>query len=134
LTAPYGHAGAYLTLEAVVRHHLDPVAALEAYEVPEGLLLPMEEVQELTADGPRLVTRPMSPERRAAFLARDTWVQQRPELRARIAAANELAPTPLTDAEVADLLAFLHALTDPASVDLSPLIPEAVPSGLPVQD
>lgn len=28
LTAPYGHAGAYNTLEAVVRHHLDPRSAL----------------------------------------------------------------------------------------------------------
>lgn len=26
-TAPYGHAGAYGTLESVVRHHLDPVAS-----------------------------------------------------------------------------------------------------------
>lgn len=134
LTAPYGHDGAYETLEAVVRHHLDPVAALEAYEVPDDLLASVGEVLELTADGPRLETRPMSAERRAAFLIRDTWVQRQPELRARIAAANELEPTPLTDAEVDDLLAFLRSLTAPTSEDLSGLIPATVPSGLPVQD
>ncbi|MCF6302053.1 MAG: cytochrome-c peroxidase, partial [Devosiaceae bacterium] len=32
LSAPYGHAGAYATLEGVVRHHLDPVASLRNYD------------------------------------------------------------------------------------------------------
>ena len=31
LTAPYGHTGAFDTLEAVVRHHLDPVSSLYKY-------------------------------------------------------------------------------------------------------
>ncbi len=134
LTAPYGHSGAYASLEAVVRHHLDPVASLDVYEVPEGLLAPVGEVLETTAQGPKLETRALSPERREAFLERDTWVQRQPELRARIAAANELEPNALSDAQVDDLLAFLESLTDPASKDLSGLIPETVPSGLPVVD
>ena len=29
LTAPYGHNGAYPTLEGIVRHHLDPLTALD---------------------------------------------------------------------------------------------------------
>ena len=33
LTGPWGHSGAYDSLEAVVRHHLDPVAALERYRL-----------------------------------------------------------------------------------------------------
>ena len=32
------------------------------------------------------------------------------------------------------LLAFLQALTSPSSVDLSCLVPDSVPSGLPVWD
>ena len=32
LTAPYGHNGAYPTLEGIVRHHLDPLAALDQWE------------------------------------------------------------------------------------------------------
>ena len=38
----------------------------------------------------------------------------------------------LTPAEVDDLTAFLTALTDPASRDLSATVPAAVPSGLPI--
>ncbi len=41
----------------------------------------------------------------------------------------------LTDAEVADLIAFLHALSDPGLKSLSGTdIPESVPSGLPLAD
>ena len=35
-TGPWSHAGAYDSLEAVVRHHLDPVAPLHAYELDEA--------------------------------------------------------------------------------------------------
>ena len=38
----------------------------------------------------------------------------------------------LTDAEVAALIAFLEALTSPTATDLSHVIPDTVPSGLPV--
>lgn len=106
-TAPYGHAGAYATLEAVVRHHLDPVGSLMAYD-PAQAILP----------GP----------------ARDSdrWVLDRPEEVAAIAAANELEPQALSEAEIADLLAFLAALTDEASLKGRLGVPSRVPSGLPV--
>lgn len=39
---------------------------------------------------------------------------------------------PLSEREIADLVAFLEALTDPAATDLDHLIPESVPSGLPI--
>ena len=61
-------------------------------------------------------------------------MQRTPELRSRIAAANELEPRDLSDREVADLVAFLHALTDPAMQDTVRLVPAEVPSGLPVAD
>ncbi|MDH3248665.1 MAG: c-type cytochrome [Acidimicrobiia bacterium] len=38
----------------------------------------------------------------------------------------------LSDEEIDDLVAFLGALTDPAAEDLDQLIPDSVPSGLPV--
>jgi cytochrome c peroxidase len=38
----------------------------------------------------------------------------------------------LVPGEIADLVAFLEALTDPAAADLTHLAPAAVPSGLPV--
>jgi len=38
LTAPYGHSGAIPTLEAMIRHHLDPMTALAEYlDPPEGI-------------------------------------------------------------------------------------------------
>ncbi len=134
LTGPWGHDGAYQTLEDVVRHHLDPVQALNDYVAAEGTLPPLDRVLETTADGPRLEHRWLSEQRLAAFLERDTWVQRHPTLRGRIAAANELDPVDLSEAEVQDLLAFLESLTDPASRDLTGVIPERVPSGLPVVD
>jgi cytochrome c peroxidase len=111
LTAPYGHAGAYAKLEAVVRHHLDPVAALWAYD-PSQAVLPS----------------------RADLDALDFAVMDDEELVELIADANELGPWPATDGEVADILAFLHALTDPAMLDLRADVPPSLPSGLPMFD
>ncbi len=107
LSAPYGHAGAYATLEAVVRHHLDPVASLRAYDISQAIL----------PDLPGAV---------------DDWVLARPDEIAAIAAANELAPVALSDAEVANILAFLASLEDPVSAGGRLGIPQSVPSGLPV--
>jgi cytochrome c peroxidase len=106
-TAPYGHAGAYRSLEAVVRHHLDPVASLYAYDRSEAILPVLD--------------------------GADDWrvMDDRDEL-AAIAEANDLEPAALTDAEVADILAFLEALTDPTSLQGRLGIPESVPSGLPI--
>ena len=106
-TAPYGHSGAYGRLEDVVRHHLDPVASLYAYD-PEQAVLP-------ALDG-----------------AKDFRVLSDAEEMAAIAAANELEPMRLSDAEIADILVFLEALTDPYSLQGVLGVPDAVPSGLPV--
>jgi cytochrome c peroxidase len=38
----------------------------------------------------------------------------------------------LSDDQIASLIAFLESLTDPAATDLGHLVPESVPSGLPV--
>ena len=111
LTGPWGHSGAYATLEAVIRHHLDPVAALDAYDLSQTIL-------------------PSRPDLDAI----DPLCLEDENARADLAAANELAPVVLDDGEIADLVAFLHALTDPASVDLSTFVPDRVPSGLPVGD
>jgi cytochrome c peroxidase len=134
LSAPYGHSGAYATLEEVVRHHLDPVAALEAYD-PDQVELPLlGRVLELTVQGSRLNHAFLNPHRQVGYEARDTFVQRTPEIRARIAAANELEPVRLTDPEVHALVAFLGTLTDPGARDTEHLVPDRVPSGLPVED
>ena len=37
-TAPYGHAETYATLETTMRHHLNPVASLHAYDLSQAIL------------------------------------------------------------------------------------------------
>ena len=107
LTAPYMHSGAFLTLEAAVRHHLDPRTSLANYD-PTQLPEPFES------------TFDTDPGRNAARSA---------------AVSPTLAlPIGLTDAEFSDLMAFLHALTDPSSLNQLDQIPDSVPSGLPVKD
>lgn len=107
LTAPYGHDGAYRVLEAVVRHHLDPVGSLYAYD-PAQAIFP-------EFDGKS-----------------DFAVLDQPNEIAEIAKANELAVNALSDAEISQLIAFLNSLTDLTSVEGRLGIPISVPSGLPI--
>jgi len=108
-TAPYGHAGTYATLDAVVRHHLDPLGSLSRYDPTQAVL-----------------TKPS--------FDSDFKLLGNPDDIAAIAAANTLQPVSLSEAEIADLLAFLGALSDPASLKGRLGVPATVPSGLPVSD
>jgi cytochrome c peroxidase len=108
LTAPYGHTGAYGTLEAMIRHHLDPEASLRAYDRTTARLHGVETDHD-------------------DFEALDD-----PAEIDRIAAAIEIDLPPRTDDEIADLIAFLEALEDPVAKAGRLGIPEAVPSGLPL--
>jgi cytochrome c peroxidase len=134
LTGPWGHTGAYATLEDVVRHHLDPVDALNAYQPAPDLLPETGPVLELAAAGSTLEVEYLSDNRQEGFRMRDTWVQEQDALRENIARANELEPVALTDGEVEDLIAFLGALTDSSFRERDDVVPERVPSGLPVED
>ena len=132
LTGPWGHDGAYASLEGIVRHHLDPATALDAFD-PTAVELPsLEALLELGATGSRLGSTWLSPSRISGFAMRDTWVHGRPELRAAMLAANELPVRRMNDQEVADLVSFLEALTDPEWLSPTGIEPRRVPSGLPV--
>ncbi|WP_372574886.1 cytochrome-c peroxidase [Ruegeria jejuensis] len=133
LTGPWGHDGVFADLEMMVRHHLDSVASLEAYDADATELPVIDQFIEQTGNGSSLIFRPVNPKRRTAFDLRDTWVQKSDALRGRIAQANTLAPVTLSDREVARIMAFLEALTDPSAKDRSDLIPRSVPSGLTPQ-
>ena len=109
LTGPWGHNGAYPTLEGIVRHHLDPETARKAWR-PENAKLP--EIPWLAAGD---------------FAIAEDRLES-----VRHAAALDIEPISLSDAEVADMVAFLHALTG-ETAETRPLgRPDAVPSGLPV--
>ncbi len=132
LTAPYGHSGSFVTLSDVVRHHLAPEASIQDYTPAADLLPPVGEWMEQTAAGSRLTYQRIREERRADFEARDSWIARSDRLTGEIAAANELTSVALSDEQLADVIAFLEALTDPRSADARHLVPESVPSGLPV--
>ena len=107
LTAPYGHAGAYATLEGVIRHHLDPVASLRHYARDQAALAALRDAEDF-----RILDDPAEVD--------------------RIAEANELAPQVLADADINALIAFLETLTDLQSVQGRLGVPASVPSGLAV--
>ncbi len=104
LTPPYFHSGAYMTLEDVIRHHANPWRANIVYEAAEHLPTEFQD-QALPYDFERQAHSVAFPMR---------------------------AGMPIDEAEVADLVAFLRALTDPAARDLGHITPSEVPSGLPL--
>ena len=109
LTAPYGHNGAYPTLEGIIRHHLDPTGSLDRW-TPEMANLP---------DAPWLEA--------IDFVVWDDRFEME-RLRRRV----DIQPRKLDDGEVAALVDFMHALTGHSAWDLPLGIPDTVPSGLPV--
>jgi cytochrome c peroxidase len=52
----------------------------------------------------------------------------------QLADACQLEPVSLESDEIDQLVAFLYALTDMRALDMMDIVPETVPSGLPVND
>ena len=109
LTAPYGHNGAYKTLRDMVRHMADP-AAMRAEWTPERAALP-----------------------NVPWLQEIDFVIQSDRLEmTRQSMMVDVRPVSLSDAQVDDIVAFLHSLTG-ETAETRPLgRPDTVPSGLPV--
>ena len=103
LTSPYGHAGAHSDLAAFIAAHGDPAGG---YDRAQAVL--------------------------PALAVEDWRIADDPVEVAAFATVVERVPVALSTAEVAALVAFLGALTDPAAVAGRLGVPEAVPSGLPV--
>jgi len=103
-TGPYLHAGAYDNLADVVRHHLDPLAAIDSFDPS---------------------TVPLA--------ASEDFDRNRQEMLDFLEVSGRgidslRAPIELTDQDVEDLVAFLDTLTDPCVLDrecLSPWIADA---------
>ncbi|MEL6959127.1 MAG: cytochrome c peroxidase [Pseudomonadota bacterium] len=109
LTAPYGHNGAMPTLEDMIQHHSDPEASRAAW----------------TSD---MAALPVAPR----FAGVDFAIQQDVREMARQEAVLTINPVALSDGEIADIVAFLNALTGENVNDLPLGRPDTVPSGLPV--
>lgn len=107
VTGPWMHNGAYRSLEAAVRHHLDPVTALRSYD-----------------------------ETQIMSMLQATCKEDSATIQALLNGLDPLmaAPKELSDVHVQQLMAFLHALTAPSALDQSAAVPLTVPSGLSVND
>jgi len=114
LTGPWSHAGAYTSLEAVIRHHLDPVNSLNAYATSQALLPPVPA--------------------NASVATVDFKEHNNLTARATRASTNELPASSLTDEQVGQLMAFMHALTGRSVMNFKDTIPLTVLSRLPVAD
>lgn len=116
VTAPYGHAGAFQNLEAVVRHYVNPNQSIQAYFANGGWCqLPQFNGQDdCGALYPNAQTNTMAALRK---LNQEVQGQMTP-----------FVPPQLDDEQIAQLVAFLEALTDPCVENrdcLAPWIPVA---------
>ena len=109
LTAPYGHNGAYPTLQGIVRHHFDPLGQLDLWQRSDANL----------PDVPWLEVI-------------DFLVQSDKREVARHRAALDIEPMQFTESDIDDLVAFLESLTGESANNLPLGRPDRVPSGLPV--
>ncbi len=111
LTGPWGHNGAFNSLREVVVHHLDAENSLRSYDPSQIVMPPRPDLDE-----------------------GDLLAFNDPSVTDAIAAAIEIEPQVLTEAEIDDLMDFLFALTDPSAGDLKKVVPTRVPSGLPIAE
>ena len=109
LTAPYGHNGAYPTLEGIIRHHADPIDMRKKWTRDMAQLPNVPWLQEI-----------------------DFVIQSDTREMARQDAAIDIKPMSLSDRDIADLVAFLNSLTDYRAKERPLGRPNSVPSGLPV--
>jgi len=112
MTGPWGHGGAFNTLERIVKHHLDPIFSINNYDCHNEPVMPS----------------------RPDLDALDCIIQDDPNRIANIANANELEAIDLNNEEFQYLMDFLYALTDRNSLDLRDSIPSRVPSGFPLAE
>ncbi len=96
LTAPYGHNGAFPDLEGIIRHHLNPATSLSRWTSDQAALPKVPWLEQ------------------ADFIV---WQDQFEMARQR--AKVDITPVDLSDGEIAQLVAFLHALTG-TSVETPP--------------
>ncbi|MEM7422659.1 MAG: cytochrome c peroxidase [Pseudomonadota bacterium] len=110
LTAPYGHNGAYATLDGIIRHHLQPIEALDRW-TPRHAILPSVP-QDVSATD---------------FATLANTIEM-----IRLRRSIDIEPVDLDEREIADIVDFLHSLTGGSSIHGRLGRPEQVPSGLKV--
>lgn len=105
ITGPWMHNGTYFSLKEVIEHHENPLQSLQQYDASK-LDPSLSKTFRINTSTLLVMSRTFSPE-------------------------MNVVPD-LTEKETERLVAFLGALTSPATKDLSHLVPARVPSALPV--
>ncbi|RZF93564.1 hypothetical protein EXT42_06775 [Pseudoalteromonas sp. CO302Y] len=96
-TAPYTHSGAFINLESVIKHHLDPAKSLQNFDYS-------------FADNPQLsyVASLLSNSKLNSHRALEQLQNEQQKGVSLLASGITLS-----DAQLSDLIAFLNSLTDP---------------------
>ena len=120
MTAPYGHAGAYQTLEQVVRHYLNPPAEVNNFFAAGGVcqLPQFRDIPDCDSLYPNSQANTQ--------LALQKLGQEIDQ------GISLLRPVRLDNTQIQQLVAFLEALTDPCVQDrdcLAPWIPDTNSTG-----
>ena len=108
-TGPYGHNGAYASLEGIIRHHADPEKSFANFDNT-------------------FLTLPES----GSHQSREFIIQQDKQEQRRLKQSYSIQPVELNDEEIDLLVAFLGSLGEPDIVKGRLGIPDSVPSGLPI--
>ncbi len=106
-TGPWGHSGAWRDLGTFLRHHADPSSGLGGYDRAQAVL------PDLTG-------------------TKHDWAILDSDEEAALIEAAAFKGRPLSDGDIAAILAFLETLSDPVALEGRLGVPDAVPSGLPV--
>jgi len=109
ITGPWMHDGAYTTFEAAVRHEINPFKSATSYD-PSQLPEPYR------------------------YTYHPEHISVITDLRWELKKVDDYASVPLDEGQIQDLIAFLASLTSPSALNMTHLIPDRVPSGLPVRD
>ena len=96
VTGPWGHTGAYTSLEAVVRHHLNPKEAVKNYDVSQLSQSGLQNLDKVEVNTNRAVKE----------LEND-----------RANGIDVLKDNNLSEVQVNQLVSFLETLTDPCVLD-----------------
>lgn len=119
VTAPYGHAGSFDSLERVVRHYINPQGSIEGY-FQRNEHCQLDQMQDLIQAGHTSCAN-LYPDAQANSQRAVNKLNLEQQAR-----TSRLPRIRLNDREVQQLVSFLEALTDPCVEDrdcLSPWIP-----------
>ena len=109
MTSPYGHNGAFKTLEGIISHHLNPHISRSSWSISQAVLPEILEFKKVD------------------LIIQDDRLEME-----RYTQKLDIEPVKINQEEIEALAAFLRSLTGRSALNQSMIIPDEVPSGLEV--